>query len=298
MTDRSGLRATLRANPAGHWLSLPSPQVAEALALTDADFVVIDTEHAPTGIETVEETVRAVDAAGDGGRDRGGDACDDRAGDACDDRAGDACDDRGGDACDDRGGDGDATETAPVVRVAWNDHVRIKRVLDTGAAGVMAPQVNAREEAESFVAAARYPPAGRRGVAGARASGYGRDLADYYADANDRVATIAQIETAEAVANAGDIAGVDGLDALLVGPADLSSDLGVFGEYGSERFESAVGDVLDASEIPVGTLATSPTEVDRWASLGFDFQIVGTDAGYLLDGAEASLARYDRRGAE
>ncbi|WP_284013310.1 HpcH/HpaI aldolase family protein [Halobaculum litoreum] len=261
-SDVSGLRATLRSNPAGHWLSIPSPQVAERLALTDADFVVVDTEHAPTGIESVEAAVRAVDAAN--ARDAGGDTAD----------------------------------TAAVVRVAWNDHVRIKRVLDTGAAGVMAPQVSTPEAAEAFVAAARYPPAGRRGVAGARASAYGRDLDDYYGRANREVATIAQVETAEAVANAGAIAAVDGLDALLVGPADLSADLGVFGEYGADRFVGAVEDVLAASEVPVGTLATSPAEVERWATLGFDFQIVGVDAGYLAAGAEAALERYERVGEE
>ncbi|QZP38759.1 HpcH/HpaI aldolase family protein [Halobaculum magnesiiphilum] len=283
MTDDSGLaglRATLRERPAGHWLSTPSPQIAEQLALTDADFVVIDTEHAPTGIESVEAAVRAVDAAnardGPGGTDARGNR--------------DA--DAGAAAAGDTGDANAAGDTAAVVRVAWNDHVRIKRVLDTGAAGVMSPRVNTREEAAEFVAAARYPPEGRRGVAGTRASAYGRDLDDYYGRANDRVATIAQIETETAVANAGDIAAVDGLDALLVGPADLSADLGVFGEYDSERFLGAVERVLAESSVPVGTLATSPAEIDHWAELGYDYQIVGVDAGYVAAGAAAALERY------
>ncbi|MFC7096696.1 HpcH/HpaI aldolase family protein [Halobaculum marinum] len=260
-SDVSGLRATLRANPAGHWLSTPAPQVAEQLAQTDADFVVVDTEHAPTDLESVEAAVRAVDAANATGEDG-------------------------------------AADTAAVVRVAWNDHVRIKRVLDTGAAGVMAPQVNTVDEAEAFVAAARYPPEGHRGVAGTRASRYGRDLDDYYERANDRVATIAQVETAEAVDNAGEISAVDGLDALLVGPADLSAALGVFGEYEHEQFVAAVEAVLDASTVPVGTLATSLDEVDYWAALGFDYQIVGVDAGYLRTGAAAALERYEQVGEE
>lgn len=258
--DVAGFRATLRSNPAGHWLSTPSPQVAEQLAATDADFVVVDTEHAPTEMESVEAAVRAVDAAN--GRTASGD-------------------------------DGDSDgDTAAVVRVAWNDHVRIKRVLDTGAAGVMAPQVNTVDQAETFVAAARYPPEGRRGVAGTRSSGYGTDLDDYYASANDRVGTIAQVETAQAVANAGAISRVDGLDALLVGPADLSADLGVFGEYEAERFVSAVETVVDESAVPVGTLATSLEEVEYWADLGYDYQVVGVDAGYLQSGARAALERY------
>ncbi|MXR41950.1 aldolase [Halobaculum sp. WSA2] len=284
MTDDSGvagLRATLRENPAGHWLSTPSPQIAEQLALTDADFVVIDTEHAPTDTESVEAAVRAVDAA-NGRGDSGGPDAD-------------------GDAKRAPGADGDpdaANDTAAVVRVAWNDHVRIKRALDTGAAGVMAPQVNTPEEAEAFVEAARYPPTGRRGVAGTRSSAYGRDLDDYYDRANDRVATIAQIETETAVENASEIAAVDGLDALLVGPADLSADLGVFGEYDSDRFLAAVEAVLADSEVPVGTLATAPAEIDRWASVGYDYQIVGVDAGYVAAGAEAALERYADDGEE
>ncbi|MFC7070810.1 HpcH/HpaI aldolase family protein [Halobaculum lipolyticum] len=263
--DATGFRATLRERPAGHWISTPSPQVAERLALTDADFVVVDTEHAPTSVESVEDAVRAVDA---------------------------------GNRRDARARGDDAVDTAAVVRVAWNDHVRIKRVLDTGAAGVMAPRVDTVAEAEAFVAAARYPPEGRRGVAGTRASNYGRDLDDYYERADRAVATIAQVETAEAVANAGAVSAVEGLDALLVGPADLSADLGCFGEYGTDRFREAVETVLAASEVPVGTLATSPAAVERWAALGFDYQIVGVDAGYLAAGAAASLERYERVGEE
>ncbi|QLG61567.1 HpcH/HpaI aldolase family protein [Halorarum salinum] len=183
-------------------------------------------------------------------------------------------------------------ETAPLVRVAWNDHVRIKRVLDTGAAGVMAPQVDTAAEAEAFVEATRYPPEGRRGVAAARASNYVREFEEYYGSANDAIATVAQVESAEAVGNAADVAAVDGLDSLFVGPADLSAALGAFGEYESEPFLDAVGTVLSESSVPVGTLATSPEEVDHWADVGFDYQIVGTDMGYLARGAAESLARY------
>lgn len=247
MTD--SIKPALReGRPAGSWLSIPSPQVAEQTAGAGFDFVMIDTEHAPTGIETVEAMVRAVDAA--------------------------------------------AGETAPLVRVAWNDHVRIKRVLDTGAAGVMAPQVTTVAEAEALVEATRYPPEGRRGVAASRASNYGRSLDDYVDSANDAVTTISQVESGEAADNAADISAVEGIDSLFVGPADLSASLDVFGEYGSDAFRDAVETVLSESSVPVGTLATSPEEVDRWADVGFDYQIVGTDMGYLATGAAEALARY------
>lgn len=242
------LRTALReGRPAGCWLSIPSAQVAEQAALAGPEFVVVDTEHAPADVKTVESMVRAVDAAGTG--------------------------------------------TAPLVRVAWNDHVRVKRALDTGAAGVMAPRVDTREEAERFAAAVRYPPAGRRGIAAARASEYGRTLDARVADAEPPVA-VAQVESEAAVSNAAEIGGVDGIDSLFVGPADLSAALGRFGEFGAPRFVAAVETVLADSPVPVGTLATSAAQADRWAGMGFDYQIVTTDAGALARGFDAALSRY------
>lgn len=246
--DRSIRTAFREDRPAGSWVSIPSAQVAEQTAAAAVDFVVIDTEHAPTTVETVESMVRAVDAT--------------------------------------------AGETAPIVRVPWNDHVRIKRVLDTGAAGVMAPQVDTAAEAEAFVEATRYPPEGRRGIAASRASNYGRDLEEYVESANDEVATISQVESPEAVENVAAIADVEGIDSLFVGPADLSGSLGALGEYDSDSFRDAVETVLAESSVPVGTLATTSGEVDRWNDAGFDYQIVGTDAGYLATGVAEALARY------
>ncbi|WP_435147558.1 HpcH/HpaI aldolase family protein [Halobaculum sp. P14] len=248
MTDDSGIRAALReGRPAGAWLSVPSPQVAEQVALTGVDFVVVDTEHAPTDTETVESMIRAVDAAGG---------------------------------------------VAPLVRVAEDDLVRVKYALDAGARGIVVPNVDTAAEAESVVDMTRFPPEGSRGVAGTRASAYGRDLDDYVATANDRVAAVLQVESGRAVDNAAAISRVDGVDTLFVGPADLSASLGVFGEYESDRFVAAVEQVLAESEVPVGTLATAPDEVDYWEELGFDYQIVATDADALARGVAASLDRY------
>ena len=187
-------------------------------------------------------------------------------------------------------------DTEAFVRVARHDHVRIKRALDTGVTGLMAPRVNTASAARDLVDATRSPPAGDRGVAAARASEYGRDLDGYYDRAGDELTVLAQIETETGLSNAGDIAAVDGVDALFVGPADLSAGVGAFGDYDAEAFETAVEGVLaDAAEAdaPVGTLATSPAEVETWRQRGFDFLIVGTDVGYLRSGAAESLAAYD-----
>jgi len=181
----------------------------------------------------------------------------------------------------------------PVVRVASSDAADIRRVLDLGVAGVVVPQVDSADEARDAVEAAHYPPDGVRGVAGSRASGYGSDLAEYVETANEAVATMLQIETAGAVDDVDEIAALDGLDALFVGPADLSARLGVFGEFDAPVFRDSIEAVVAAAEnegVPVGTLATTPDEVavrrDDW---GMDFVVAGTDVGSLRAGAREFL---------
>lgn len=254
MTETSDFKRRLRDGEpvVGHWLSIGHPAVAEVCA-RDADFAVVDTEHAPTDLEAVANVARAVESASGG-------------------------------------------EAALLARVAWNDPVRIKRVLDTGVSGVLVPMVETAKEAEEAVEAVRYPPEGVRGIAGSRANDYGRGLADQVESGGADLVTVVQVETGQAVENAAEIAAVDGVDALLVGPADLSGSLGVFGEYDSATFREAVGDVLDAaheSDAPVGTLATDEAEIRRWAEYGYDYQIVGVDAGYLAAGAERASRTYE-----
>jgi 2-keto-3-deoxy-L-rhamnonate aldolase RhmA len=248
VNDADISRRLREGSPAGVWLSIPSPTVAEIVAGTDTDFVVVDTEHTAASVETVEHAVRAVESA--------------------------------------------PGDTVALVRAAWNDPVRIKRLLDTGAAGVIAPQVETASEAASFVDATRYPPAGDRGLAASRGSDYGAALDDYYETAGDRLATVVQVESERAVDNVAELSAVDGLDAVFVGPADLSASLGVFGEYDAPAFQTAVETVLADSAVPVGTLATDPAQVETWTETGFDFQAVAADASALQRGVAASLARY------
>lgn len=185
-------------------------------------------------------------------------------------------------------------EAASVVRVAWNDPVRIKRVLDTGPTGVMVPMVETREEAEAFVEATHYPPDGVRGMAAARASGYGTRFEAYAERANDEVVAIAQVETETGVENAPDIAAVEGVDALFVGPADLGASLG--SAPGEPRFEDAVASVVEAAHaagVAVGTLATRTDAIADWVERGVDFLAVGYDLQYLAEGAEAARSAYE-----
>ena len=189
-----------------------------------------------------------------------------------------------------------AGDTDTVIRVPENDPTQVKRALDRGASGVMAPKVESVEAAESLVAAASYPPEGNRGVAGSRANGYGAHTEAYVESANDAVAVLPQIETAAGVDNAEAIARVDGVDTLFVGPADLSANLGCFGEYEDATFRQAFDRVLAAAEaagVPVGTLATGPAEIDAWHRHGVDYLIAGTDVGYLREGARSAREHYE-----
>ncbi|MFB9807932.1 HpcH/HpaI aldolase/citrate lyase family protein [Haladaptatus pallidirubidus] len=124
-------------------------------------------------------------------------------------------------------------ETKPVVRLPDDDPTRIKRVLDTGVSGVIVPMIETAEQARAVVRATRYPPEGERGVAGSRAAKYGLELEEYFERANDELLVMVQIESAKGVGHAGSIAAVDGVDALFVGPADLSASIGRFGETDS-----------------------------------------------------------------
>ena len=122
----------------------------------------------------------------------------------------------------------DATPAAPLVRIAWNDATLFKRVLDLGVSGVMVPMVNYAEEARRAAAAMRFPPEGVRGVAKMnRSSDFGPGFGDYFQNANSHLFTIVQIETHTAIDHLEEIATVDGVDVLFVGPLDLSVSLGV-----------------------------------------------------------------------
>lgn len=187
-------------------------------------------------------------------------------------------------------------DTEALVRVSAPDPIEIKRVLDLGPSGVIVPQVETAEEAADMVAAASYPPDGYRGVAGTRPSGYGASLDEYYSRANTDTLVLAQIETEDAVEHVGDIAAVDGLDGLFIGPADLSARLGVFGEFDSDTFRDAVAEVAAAAndaDKPLGTLATSQASVESRWEWGVDFLVTGTDTNYLVDGAADYLERYE-----
>ncbi len=180
----------------------------------------------------------------------------------------------------------------PVVyRVQTNSADLIKAALDIGIAGLMVPMVESPEEAAAVVSAAKYPPAGRRGMGPWRASNYFLDFQDYVAAANEQTAVIVQIESRAAVEKAAQIAAVPGIDALFVGPADLSGSLGVpVGKLEPPLLE-ALKRVVAAGRATgrcVGIDAPSNERLETFAGLGFRLFSFGIDAGYLSDGARAA----------
>ncbi|MGB9955141.1 HpcH/HpaI aldolase family protein (plasmid) [Haloferax prahovense] len=186
--------------------------------------------------------------------------------------------------------------TDAIVRVPWNDPVRLKRAVDIGMAGVMVPMIDTPEEARELVRAIRYPPDGIRGIAGSRATRYGRNFEEYVTTANGTILTVAQIETELGLENAKEIAEVEGIDALFVGPADLSGALGHFAEWDSPEFVDALDSVIEASkeaDVPVGTLAVNTDEIPDRVEQGFDFLIAGKDVSLLMGGINDAADRYN-----
>lgn len=140
----------------------------------------------------------------------------------------------------------DLAGATPLVRLTSNDRDQIKRVMDSGARGVIVPCVCSREEAEAAVSAVHYPPAGRRGVGLARAQGYGADFAGYRARLPREGVVIVMIETAKAVDRVEAILSTPGVDGYLLGPYDLSASLGVIGQTSHPKVEAAVAKVRAA----------------------------------------------------
>ena len=134
----------------------------------------------------------------------------------------------------------EAKGCTPYVRVGANDPLLIKRVLDAGTKGVIVPMINSKDDAQKAVNAVKYPPIGRRGVGLARAQGYGFDFEDYSKTINAETKVIAQIEHVDAINNLEEILLVDGIDATIIGPYDLSGSLRKPGKYD----DSDVKDVL------------------------------------------------------
>ena len=189
-----------------------------------------------------------------------------------------------------------AADTPALVRIAWNEPWRFKRVLDSGAAGVMVPWVSTVEEAQAAATAMRYFPHGVRGAATLiRANGFGRERDEYLETANDGLLTVVQIETRQAVENAAAIAAVDGVDVLFVGPFDLSIGLGIGGRFDHPEFLAALQQVVAGARgagKAAGILLQRPDQVAATIERGFSFIALGSDGGLVSSGMAQLAAAF------
>ncbi len=252
MSKRSlALKKRLRAGETtvGCWLSFANLNVAEILAGTGFDWVLIDAEHGPFDIDGLQTVLAAFNGS----------------------------------------------RSVPIVRVAWNDAVRIKQVLDLGVDGVLVPMVNSPAEAKAAVAACKYPPEGTRGFGPRRASDYGRNTDAYTREANDGTIVMLQIEHVDAVARIDDILRVPGIDVICIGPTDLSGSAGVLRQFDHPTVVAAIDTVIArcrAKRIPVCSGVAFPPEIMAgWVAKGANFVLAMEDSAMFRQGASDALAR-------
>jgi 4-hydroxy-2-oxoheptanedioate aldolase len=236
----------------GMWVCSGSPLVAEICAGSGLDWLLIDTEHSPNGLESTLGQLQAVHGY----------------------------------------------PIVPLVRAPIGDRVIVKQLLDLGAQNLLIPMIDTAEQARDMVAAVRYPPHGVRGVGSAlaRASRWNR-LDDYLARANETIALFLQIETTDAVANVAEIAAVDGVDGLFIGPSDLAASMGLLGQQDHPDVIAAVSHCIrTVSELgkPVGVNAFAPATAQRYLDDGADFVLVGADVAILARASEKLAETYIR----
>lgn len=234
----------------GIWVCSASPLVAEIVAGSGTDWVLIDMEHSPNGLGSVLAQLQAIAAS----------------------------------------------PATPVVRVPIGDVVTLKQVLDLGAQNILVPMVSSAAQARELVAAVRYPPRGVRGVGSALArSARWNRVDDYLADADRHVSLFVQVETAAAVDAAGEIATVDGIDGVFVGPSDLAASMGLLGQQTHPDVVAAVTRAFTAVRAagkPVGVNAFDPAAAEAYVDAGAAFLLVGADVAILARGTEALAARW------
>jgi len=186
------------------------------------------------------------------------------------------------------------TDCVPIVRVTANDAALIKIALDLGAGGVLIPLVDDATAAQAAVAACRYAPLGRRGVAPRRAANYNRDAATYLAEANDSLIVMVQIESYTAYRNLDEILAVPGIDCCFIGPADLSATMGHLGDVRHGEVVQVILDIIgrcrQANRAVAIAEGIDPKHIKRWLDAGANAVGCGNDAAFMQAGFAAFKA--------
>ena len=227
----------------GTFFEAGNANVAEALALTAVDYMLIDTEHGPFDVESVMPMLRAAELH----------------------------------------------DTTALVRVKDSNRNSVLKMLDIGAGGLIIPQVHSIEEIRKLVEYAKYYPLGQRGVAFARGAG---DINDYFATCNRETLLVPQCETMGCLENIEEIAKVDGVDGIFVGPYDLSVAMGIPTQFDKPEFKAAMERIVKAvraaGKFTIIYCANSEVANAR-LSQGFDSVTVGQDINYYIDAINAMV---------
>jgi 2-dehydro-3-deoxyglucarate aldolase len=173
-------------------------------------------------------------------------------------------------------------DCVPMVRMPGNQYQDIKRYLDAGAMGIIAPLVNTKEDAERIVYAAKYPPQGGRGVGYGRSHGYGFNFDKYMSRANEDIFICVQIEHILGVENLDEILSVSGINAVFIGPYDLSASMGITGQFNHTDYHDAIKTILDKCikfNIEAGIHVVQPNVEEVFLRINEGFQMIA----YSLD---------------
>ena len=234
----------------GMFHSSGDPTVAEVLAGTGFDYLLIDGEHSPLSLETIQSVLRAV--AG--------------------------------------------YPTLGVVRVPVNDEVVIKQYLDLGAQSLVVPMVDSAEQARAAARAVAYPPEGVRGIGSALArSGRWNRIPGYLNRARETITLVVQAESAAAVEDIDQIAAVDGVDGVFIGPSDLAATMGLLGQQTHPEVVAAAKHVIERVKAAgkfVGVNAFAQDQAHDYLAAGADFVNVGADVSLLASGSRALLDAF------
>ena len=190
------------------------------------------------------------------------------------------------------------SETVPLARLNWNNPGQIMKVLDAGAYGVICPMINNKDEAETFVNACMYPPAGIRSYGPIRGLIYGG--ADYYKYANDEILKFAMIETKEALATLDKIMATKGLDGIYVGPADLSISLGEKPGFDKPETDPVYKEILKIlnnakkNKIIAGIQNRTPEYAKKMIDKGFQLVTIGADQRYMSAASKEALSKIKK----
>ena len=191
-------------------------------------------------------------------------------------------------------------DCASLVRLHGVDYSQVKRYLDAGADGVIAPMVNTREQAEILVDAVKYPPLGSRGLGFCRGNTYGIHIQEAFDQSNTHTLTCVQIEHVDAVDAIDGILSVEGVDAAFVGPFDLSASMGIPGQFDHPQIKAALKTILDACNkhqvVPgIHVVAPKPEEVVDRIQEGFRFIAYSLDITLILESSRQGLASIEKQ---